>query len=241
MARSISERRSAAAWRLARRQHGVVTREQLLTLGFTKSAIEHRIRVGRLHLVMRGVYTVGRPHLSREGRWMVAVLACGRHRRPSLPTGAITKRLNIPVTQPVQTFLDLATVAGPTTVERGQRGGQAGRNRCGLPPARTGPPRGRAGCAPSPSDPGQAHLSPFRRRAGTALPPSRCRSRPAHPAHQTDRHDFEVDFFWPNLGLVVETDGWRYHRTPAAQTRDALTRTMANLSGHDSRTKVRSP
>ena len=27
-------------------------------------------------------------------------------------------------------------------------------------------------------------------------------------------NDFEVDFFWPNLGLVVETDGLRYHRTP---------------------------
>ena len=34
--------------------------------------------------------------------------------------------------------------------------------------------------------------------------------------------DFEVDFFWPDLGLVVETDGWRYHRTPSAQSRDAL-------------------
>jgi very-short-patch-repair endonuclease len=33
---------------------------------------------------------------------------------------------------------------------------------------------------------------------------------------------FEVDFFWAELGLVVETDGWRYHRTPSAQTRDAL-------------------
>jgi very-short-patch-repair endonuclease len=32
---------------------------------------------------------------------------------------------------------------------------------------------------------------------------------------------FEVDFFWPELGLVVETDGLRYHRTPSAQTRDA--------------------
>jgi hypothetical protein len=32
---------------------------------------------------------------------------------------------------------------------------------------------------------------------------------------------FEVDFYWPGLGLVVETDGWRYHRTPSAQTRDA--------------------
>ncbi len=32
---------------------------------------------------------------------------------------------------------------------------------------------------------------------------------------------FEVDFFWPDLGLVVETDGLRYHRTPSAQVRDA--------------------
>jgi very-short-patch-repair endonuclease len=32
---------------------------------------------------------------------------------------------------------------------------------------------------------------------------------------------FEVDFFWPDLGLVVETDGLRYHRTPTAQLRDA--------------------
>jgi very-short-patch-repair endonuclease len=31
---------------------------------------------------------------------------------------------------------------------------------------------------------------------------------------------FRVDFFWPNLGLVVETDGLRYHRTPGQQDRD---------------------
>ena len=44
---------------------------------------------------------------------------------------------------------------------------------------------------------------------------------------------FEVDFFWPDLGLVAETDGWRYHRTPATQTRDALrfqTHTAAGLT-----------
>ena len=33
---------------------------------------------------------------------------------------------------------------------------------------------------------------------------------------------FEVDFFWPELRLVVETDGLRYHRTPAEQARDRL-------------------
>jgi very-short-patch-repair endonuclease len=31
---------------------------------------------------------------------------------------------------------------------------------------------------------------------------------------------FKVDFHWPDLGLIVETDGLRYHRTPAQQARD---------------------
>jgi LuxR family maltose regulon positive regulatory protein len=33
---------------------------------------------------------------------------------------------------------------------------------------------------------------------------------------------FKVDFHWPDLGLVVETDGLRYHRTPAQQARDRV-------------------
>jgi very-short-patch-repair endonuclease len=38
--------------------------------------------------------------------------------------------------------------------------------------------------------------------------------------------------YWPDLGLVVETDGLRYHRTPAEQARDRLrdqTHTAAGL------------
>ncbi|MEA2391554.1 MAG: hypothetical protein QOK31_1663 [Solirubrobacteraceae bacterium] len=52
---------------------------------------------------------------------------------------------------------------------------------------------------------------PLARRAG--LPPPQTRSR---------INGFRVDFFWPELGLVIETDGLRYHRTPAQQTRDRL-------------------
>jgi very-short-patch-repair endonuclease len=33
---------------------------------------------------------------------------------------------------------------------------------------------------------------------------------------------FKVDFYWPDLGLIVETDGLRYHRTPAQQARDRV-------------------
>jgi very-short-patch-repair endonuclease len=33
---------------------------------------------------------------------------------------------------------------------------------------------------------------------------------------------FKTDFHWPQFGLVVETDGLTYHRTPAQQARDRL-------------------
>src|SRR5689334_12029910 len=70
-------KRSGAAWELAGRQHGVVARRQLLALGFNAREIEHRVARRRLHPIMRGVYAVGWPKLSRERRWMAATLACG--------------------------------------------------------------------------------------------------------------------------------------------------------------------
>lgn len=33
---------------------------------------------------------------------------------------------------------------------------------------------------------------------------------------------FKTDFYWPALGLVVETDGLTYHRTAAQQARDRV-------------------
>ena len=67
----------AALWALARRQHWVVSRKQLLELGFGADWIRHRISRGRLHPVRRGVYAVGRPAVSQFGEWMAAVLCCG--------------------------------------------------------------------------------------------------------------------------------------------------------------------
>lgn len=49
--------------------------------------------------------------------------------------------------------------------------------------------------------------------AAAGLPP---------PTTKAIVNGFEVDFFWPELVLVVETDGLRYHRTPSAQARDRL-------------------
>src|SRR3954453_2314843 len=62
---------------LAARQHGVVAHGQLVALGLSSSAIGVWAKRGRLLRVHRGVYAVGHMALSRNGRFMAAVLACG--------------------------------------------------------------------------------------------------------------------------------------------------------------------
>ncbi|HVD87190.1 MAG TPA: type IV toxin-antitoxin system AbiEi family antitoxin domain-containing protein [Solirubrobacterales bacterium] len=69
--------RDRAVSRLAQRQHGVVTRRQLLELGMRRGAIAGRIQHGHLHEVFRGTYVWGVRRISRRGRWMAAVLAAG--------------------------------------------------------------------------------------------------------------------------------------------------------------------
>lgn len=62
---------------LARGQHGIVSRRQLLALGVSADAVKRRVRAGRLHRVHQGVYAVGHMAITRRGRWMAAVLASG--------------------------------------------------------------------------------------------------------------------------------------------------------------------
>jgi len=40
------------------------------------------------------------------------------------------------------------------------------------------------------------------------------------PRTQVPMLGFRLDFYWPEMGLVVETDGLRYHRTAAQQAKD---------------------
>jgi len=67
--RSISE--------LARRQHGVVGRRQLLQEGRSEREIKWRLSAGRLHRLHAGVYAVGHRLIQKEGWLMAAVLASG--------------------------------------------------------------------------------------------------------------------------------------------------------------------
>jgi very-short-patch-repair endonuclease len=252
-----------SVWGLARRQHGVVTRKQLLDLGFSSRAIYHRTGRGRLHPVYSGVYAVGRAELDRHGRWMAAVLACGPdavlshhsaaalweirlerpgpievsvpanvlprrpaivvHRRSNLTRRDVTRHHGIPVTSPTCTIVDLAARLEPIAVE----GTISEADKRGLVSPDTlrraldgMPPRPGAGVLRTLLDRRTFVLTdsdlerlflPIARRVGLPKASTGCRL-----------YGFRVDFYWPNLGLVVECDGLRYHRTPQQQARDRV-------------------
>lgn len=63
--------------RLAESQHGVVARWQLTTLGLGEDAIDYRLAVGRLWIVMPRIYAVGQRRLPPLGQPMAAVLSSG--------------------------------------------------------------------------------------------------------------------------------------------------------------------
>ena len=69
--------------RIARQQHGNVTRAQLLAAGITPAEIRTRVRSGALLTEHRGVYRVGHRGPSVEARYVAAVLACGEGARLS--------------------------------------------------------------------------------------------------------------------------------------------------------------
>jgi very-short-patch-repair endonuclease len=241
-----------------------------LELGLGRSAIQHRVAQGRLHPLMRGVYAVGRPRVTRHGRWMGVVLACGReamlshgsaaalwgfgqersprvevsvcagancrrpgiraHRRASIHSGDRCEHDGIPVTSPIRTLVDVAGYVPPVALERAVN--EADKANLVDPEAL------RAALTRYPGERRVARLRTLLDRRTFRLSDSmlemmfRPIARAAgllEPQTKQMVNGFEVDFFWPDLGLVVETDGLRYHRTPAQQTR-ALQRDQAHTA-----------
>ncbi len=152
--------------------------------------------------------------------------------RPSLTTERVTSRDSIPVTTPVQTLIDLSTELAPIGVERAVNDAD---KRDLIDPETL-----RAELDRYIGEPGVKALRalidkrtfrlsdsdleilfrPIAMEAGLPLPLSK-----------ETVNGFEVDFFFPDLGLVIETDGLRYHRTPSTQTRDARRDRAHTLAG----------
>lgn len=63
--------------RLAESQHGVISRGQIRTLGWSEKAVDHAVAASRLYRVFRGVYALGGARVGKRGRLCAATLACG--------------------------------------------------------------------------------------------------------------------------------------------------------------------
>src|SRR5215207_6564968 len=62
---------------IAARQHGVISREQLRTVGLSEEAIDQATASARLYPLFRSTYSVGRQSVDLQGRFFAATLACG--------------------------------------------------------------------------------------------------------------------------------------------------------------------
>jgi very-short-patch-repair endonuclease len=220
---------------IARRQHGAVSTAQLRKAGLSRDAVLKRRRAGRLHPLHRGVYAVGHIAPSPERGWMAAVLALGdgavlshrsaaelwgllppgdsvaevslsnrngRRRRPgvrihrpvSLENAETTRRRGIPVTAPARTLADLRSAVSAQELRRAVRQADI----LGLPIG-----------LEIVSDRTRSELE--RRFLWLCR-----RHRLPAPAVNMRIAGLVVDFCWVEQRLIVETDGYRYHRGRAA-------------------------
>ncbi len=153
------------------------------------------------------------------------------HRRRPLIED-LTRHQGIPVTTPARTLIDLATRLRPGELDAAVNEAdkldlvdpealrQIVSERNGLPGvARLRRLLGQETFSLTDSELERRFL-PLARRAG--LPP---------PLTQEHLHGLRVDLYWPELALVVETDGLRYHRTPAQQGRDRLRDQILTAAG----------
>jgi very-short-patch-repair endonuclease len=259
---------------LAMRQHGVVARRQLEALGLGRGAVAHRITVGRLHAVHRGVYAVGHRRLSGRGHWMAAVLACGSgaalshasaaalwelrpseaplvdvavragagrtlagvraHRLGGLRDDEVTAVDAIPVTTVARTLLDLAAVVPRRGLERTLDQAEV-RELFDLRSLHA-----TLGAHPGHHGAGMLARALREHQAGTTLTRSELEERflalcNAHaiPRPQVNARvaGLEVDFLFAAERLVVEVDGFRFHRGRAAFERDRDRDAILALAG----------
>ena len=143
-------------------------------------------------------------------------------RRPTLRVEDIVSRNGIPVTAPVRTLVDLATELAPLRLERAVN--EADKRDL------VDPETLRAALDRYAGELGVRTLRQLLDKRTFRLSdsdleiffrPIAAEAGLPHPLSKQIVNGWEVDFYWPDLGLVIETDGLRYHRTPSTQARDA--------------------
>jgi hypothetical protein len=223
----------------AGKQHGYVTREQLLKLGLGKDAIHHRTRAGLLIRVHLGVYAVGHARRDAIGRAMAAVLACGpgavlshhsaaalwgfrkwrggpieviapgKHSRPGIEAHrcaierrAVTRHWGIPVTKPARTLVDIRHTLPEKQLKRAINDALISNH------LRDGDLAG------TPLERYVEELS--RSPLEDDWRPWRKRHNVPEPEYNVMVGPYEVDIYYRAERVIVELDGWAFHRTKKA-------------------------
>ena len=177
-------------------------------------------------------------HLSAAALWRIAAegesidVSVAREKRrpeirsrtrPGLPSPRTTIHQLIPVTTPLQTLIDIALELTTNRLERAVN--NADKHELIDPEAL------RDGLDDHAGEPGVKPLRTLLDKDTFVLSDTKLEVlfRPIAvaaglPPEMTKHvvNEYEVDFYWHSLGLVVETDGLRYHRTAIAQRRDAI-------------------
>lgn len=152
------------------------------------------------------------------------------HRRTEEVLGDVAIHEGIPLTSPVRTLIDQATRLRPLQLERAvNEADKLDRVRADSLHAALDDRRGQPGVAPL-----RKLLDPLTFRLSDSeleqlMRPLACAAGLPTPETKAWVNGYEVDFFWPELGIVVEADGLKYHRT-ASQQRRGLERDQAHLA-----------
>jgi very-short-patch-repair endonuclease len=270
--RKALARRERELAALARRQHGVVSRRQLIAGGLGLRTIRRWTERGQLGVLHRGVYVLGLSQLNQRSEWMAAVLACGEgallSHRSAAELWALTKKSHsgpvevtatagrgrpgitvheggiykddravvarIPVTSVARTLFDLAEVVDERQLGRAFE--EADRlNLLHIGALEDVCARGH----------GRRALRPIRQLIEEARVPVRtrsdleerfalfCREHDIVPtATNVEVLGHEVDAFWPRERVIVELDGYAFHRHRAAFERDRSKDIARQVAGY---------
>jgi very-short-patch-repair endonuclease len=196
--------------------------------------VAHRVRAGRLHRIHRGVYAVGHPGLSNEGRWMAAVLACGEgavlSHRSAAELWGLLKVGNGPIDVTVPGAAGRKhhrgirlhrspSVLSASTIHNAIAVTTPARTIADLRRTATKDDLGRAireaefqGLSIGAQPDQDRTASRFERRFFTFCR----RHRLPLPEVNFAIGPYTVDFLWPEAQLIVEVDGWETHGTRSA-------------------------
>ena len=137
---------------------------------------------------------------------------------------AVIHYRGIPVTSPIETLVDLASRFGADRLEAAVNEADI-RRLCTPEEVRATlghMPRGRKGVAALKTLLDRRTFRLTRSRLERLFLPIAESVGLPRPLTRQIVNGFEVDFYWPELGLVVETDSLRYHRTAQQQAKDLL-------------------